>query len=131
MRLNGEIIAPTDRSRSLSEPPLLLTESADDYEILLADLQKEIKPNGVIEQIYLEDLAAIVREMQRLRRSKTAIINNAYRAALQSLLERLLLSPHIPGSRWKRGPPNLPRVGLRASEAKAYDLKLYCGVAKL
>lgn len=95
MLSTGEIVAPTDRLTTLSEPPLLLTESADDYEALLAALHLEIKPKGVVEQVYLEDLAAIVWGIQRLRRCKAGIIKNAFRAALQSLLERLLLSPSI------------------------------------
>jgi hypothetical protein len=44
---------------------------------------------------YLEDLASIVWEIQRLRRYRTGIVNNAFRAALQSLLSRLLLTPDI------------------------------------
>ena len=76
-------------------PPLLITESADEFAALLAALQQEIKPKGTIEQIYLHDLAAIVWEIQRMRRYRTGIVNNAFRAALQSLLERLLLSPYL------------------------------------
>ena len=57
-------------------PPLLITESADEFAALLAALQQEIKPNGIIEQIYLHDLAAIVWELQRMRRYRTGIVNN-------------------------------------------------------
>ena len=76
-------------------PPLLITESADEFAALLAALQQEIKPNGTIEQIYLHDLAAIVWEIQRMRRYRTGIVNNAFRAALQSLLARLLPIPYV------------------------------------
>jgi hypothetical protein len=76
-------------------PPLLITESADEFSALLAALQQEIKPNGIIEQIYLADLAAIVWEIQRLRRYRTGIVNNAFRAALQKLLKHLLLTPDM------------------------------------
>ena len=51
--------------------PLLITESADEFAVLRAKLQQEIEPNGIIEQIYLDDLAVIVWEIKRLRRSKT------------------------------------------------------------
>jgi hypothetical protein len=74
---------------------LLITESADEFAALLAALRQEIKPNGMIENIYLEDLAAIVWEIQRLRRCKAGIVNNAFRAALQSLLKQLLVTPNI------------------------------------
>ena len=76
-------------------PPLLITESADEFAALLAALQQEIRPTGIIEQIYLHDLAAIVWEIQRMRRYRTEIVNNAFRAALQSLLTRLLPIPYI------------------------------------
>ena len=79
----------------LATSSLLITESADEFAALLAALQQEIKPNGIIEQIYLDDLAAIVWEIQRLRRYRTGIVNNAFRAALQKLLKHLLLTPDI------------------------------------
>ena len=66
--------------------PLLITESADEFASLRAELEQEIKPKGTIERIYLDDLAAIIWEMQRLRRCKTNIINSAFREALRKLL---------------------------------------------
>ena len=79
----------------LATSSLLITESPDEFAALLAALQQEIKPNGIIEQIYLDDLAAIVWEIQRLRRYRTGIVNNAFRAALQKLLNHLLLTPDM------------------------------------
>jgi hypothetical protein len=70
--------------------PLLITESADEFASLRAELEQEIKPKGTIERIYLDDLAAIIWEMQRLRRCKTNIINSAFREALRKLLRHLL-----------------------------------------
>lgn len=95
MSSNHQMVQTTSGLAPLAAPPLLITESADEYAALLAALQHEIKPRGVVEQIYLEDLAAIVWEIQRLRRCKAGIVNNAYRGALQSLLKRLLLSPDL------------------------------------
>jgi hypothetical protein len=73
-----------------ASPPLLITESAEEFASLREQLEQEIKPKGIVEQIYLDDLAAIVWEIQRLRRCKTAIINNALRAALKRLLGQAL-----------------------------------------
>src|SRR5262249_7544688 len=53
----------------------------------------EIKPRGVIEQMYVHDISAIVWEILRLRRCKGIIINLAFRSALQSLLRQLLRQP--------------------------------------
>jgi hypothetical protein len=89
----NQSVDPTDDL--FGTPPLLITESADEFSTLLAALEQEIKPNGIIEQIYLADLAAIVWKIQRLRRCKTGIINNAFRPALQSLLRQLLISSNF------------------------------------
>jgi hypothetical protein len=83
-----------DRKASSAGPPLLLTESADEFAALLEALRQEIKPNGIIKNIYLVDLAAIVWEIQRLHRCKAGIVNNTFRAALKSLLEQLLVTPN-------------------------------------
>jgi len=55
--------------------PLLITESKDEFERIREALDYQIKPRGIIEQIYVEDIAYLVWEILRLRRSKTAIIN--------------------------------------------------------
>jgi hypothetical protein len=95
MSSNNQIAPATDGLVPLARPPLLMTESADEFAALLAALRQEIKPNGMIENIYLEDLAAIVWEIQRLRRCKAGIVNNNFRAALKSLLNQLLVTPNI------------------------------------
>ena len=86
-----QIAQGADEFALLVQPPLLITESAEEYAALLAGLQHEIKPKGVVERIYLGELAELVWQLQRLRRCKAAIINSAFRPAMQSLLERLLL----------------------------------------
>src|SRR5260370_42349953 len=77
----------------LSAPPLLMSESAEEFAALRTALELEVKPKGIVEQIYVDDIAAIVWEIRRLRRCKTSIINNACRAALQSLLREMMRSP--------------------------------------
>ncbi len=78
----------------LSAPPLLMSESAEEFASLRTALELEVKPKGIVEQIYVDDIAAIVWEIRRLRRCKTSIINNACRAALQSLL-RDMMGPEL------------------------------------
>ena len=95
MSSNNQTAGATGQLAPFARPPLLITESADEFAALLAALRQEIKPNGMIENIYVEDLAAIVWEIQRLRRCKAGIVNNAFRAALQSLLKQLLATPNI------------------------------------
>jgi hypothetical protein len=73
--------------------PLLITESADEFDALRDAFEQEIKPRGIIEQMYVHDICAIVWEILRLRRCKVIIINSAFRSALENLLKQLLRQP--------------------------------------
>jgi len=77
----------------LPKLPLLITESADEFDALRDAFEQEIKPRGIIEQMYVHDMSAIVWEILRLRRCKVVVINSAFRSALQSLLTQLLRQP--------------------------------------
>src|SRR5262245_10674551 len=73
----------------LPKLPLLITESADEFDALRDAFEREIKPQGIIEQMYVHDFSSIVWEIRRLRRCKVVIINSAFRSALCSLLTDL------------------------------------------
>src|SRR5215469_5855923 len=77
----------------LPKLPLLITESADEFDALRDAFEQEIKPRGIIEQMYVHDISSIVWEILRLRRCKVVIINSAFRSALQKLLAQLLRQP--------------------------------------
>jgi hypothetical protein len=77
----------------LPKSPLLITESADEFDALRDAFEQEIKPRGIIEQMYVHDISSIVWEILRLRRCKVVIINSAFRSALQNLLKQLLRQP--------------------------------------
>jgi hypothetical protein len=77
----------------LPKLPLLITEAADEFDALRDAFEQEIKPRGIIEQMYVHDICAIVWEILRLRRCKVIIINSAFRSALQNLLKQLLRLP--------------------------------------
>src|SRR5467141_1811730 len=76
-----------------SMPPLLITESQDQFASLCEELEQEIQPKGVIERTYVHDIASIIWEIQRFRRFQTVIINSSCFAALQKVLQQLLCSP--------------------------------------
>jgi hypothetical protein len=76
-----------------SKPQLLITESAEDFAALNAALIEEIKPRGIIERLYVDDIAALVWEILRLRRCKVAIVNVAYKKAVSEILYRLIEEP--------------------------------------
>src|SRR5262245_54361577 len=73
----------------LPKSPLLITESADEFDALRDAFEQEIKPRGIIEQMYVRDICSIVWEILRLRRCKAVIINSAFRSALENLLVQL------------------------------------------
>ena len=77
----------------ISRPALTITESADDYDSLVKSLQQAINPHGVIEDMYVADISAVVWETLRLRRCKAALINMAFRAALKNLLIEFWKNP--------------------------------------
>jgi hypothetical protein len=77
----------------LPKLPLLITESADEFDALRDAFEREIKPRGIIEQMYVHDVSAIVWEILRLRRCKVVIINSAFCSALEHLLVQLLKQP--------------------------------------
>src|SRR5215472_2055127 len=73
----------------LPKLPLLITESADEFDALRDAFEREIKPRGIIEQMYMHDICSIVWEILRLRRCKVVIINAAFSRALENLLVQL------------------------------------------
>src|SRR5262249_8152348 len=77
----------------LPKSPLLITESADEFDALRDAFEQEIKPRGIIEQMYVHDICAAGWEILRLRRCKVVIINSAFRSALEDLLMQLLRQP--------------------------------------
>jgi hypothetical protein len=77
----------------LPKTPVLITESADEFDRIYAALSHEIRPNGLIEQMYLADIAHLAWEIQRLRRCKASIINLAFHAALEKLAAQFLREP--------------------------------------
>ena len=73
----------------LPKLPLLITESAEEFHALRDAFEREIKPRGIIEQIYVHDICSIVWEILRLRRCKVVIVNAAFSSALENLLVQL------------------------------------------
>src|SRR5262249_28598111 len=83
----------TNELALLPKLPLLITESAEEFDALRDAFEQEIKPQGIIEQMYVHDISAIVWEILRLRRCKVVIINSAFRSALEDLLVQFLSHP--------------------------------------
>ena len=73
-----------------SKPPVLRSESADGYTSLHKKLVEEIKPQGAIEAVYVEEITDLIWDIQRLRNCKVSVIHQMSRRALESLLTALL-----------------------------------------
>jgi hypothetical protein len=74
----------------LRNPPLLKSESLDEFHAFRKAFEAEIKPRGAIEKMYVEEFVKICWDIQRLRPCKASIINTAFRPALEHLLKQLL-----------------------------------------
>ena len=66
--------------------PLLSTESAKEFEARRSDFRQALNPQNVIEEMYVDDIARQLWEMERLNRIKTAILNLNLRKALYEVL---------------------------------------------
>jgi hypothetical protein len=81
------------RTALLPRPPLLMTESREDFDQVRNALEREIQPQGIIEQMYVNDMACTVWEIRRLRRCKDTIVNLAFRTGLERVIKQLLREP--------------------------------------
>jgi hypothetical protein len=66
--------------------PVLITERQEEFDKLLAALTQELAPRSIVEKMFVADIANLVWETQRLRRSKTAILDMASKDAVQHIL---------------------------------------------
>ena len=70
-----------------------MTEFSEDFNRICVALNKEIRPRGIIEEMYVSDIAHHTFDIVRGHRWKAAIINSEFRAALASLISGLLREP--------------------------------------
>ncbi len=77
----------------LPASPLLITESRAEFDRVRGSFDQEFKPRGILEQVYVSDIAHLTWEILRLRRCKAAIINSGFRVALQAVLKQALRRP--------------------------------------
>jgi hypothetical protein len=71
---------------TLFASPVLITERKEEFDELHAALTQELAPRGIVEKLFVAEIANIVWEMRRLRRSKTAISNIASKDAVKRIL---------------------------------------------
>jgi hypothetical protein len=77
-----ETVVPAEIRDMLGKPPLLATEDPNQYYALLAKLAREEKPIGVVEWLWVKDIADLTWDIIRLRRIKAAYVNGQFTSAL-------------------------------------------------
>ena len=69
--------------------PVLITESVEEFVVLRSRLYDEIRPNGIIEEGWVDDLAAVIWEIMRLLRIRAEILNGAFYEAMKKILQQV------------------------------------------
>jgi hypothetical protein len=77
---------------------LLRTESETDLAKILADISQDIGPEDSIERMYVEEVVLSTWDVMRYRRIKTGILDNAFKTAINRLLNQVLLPPSTQAS---------------------------------
>ena len=77
-------------SQLLQSSFLLMSESKGNLDQIRLELSAEIKPRGVIEHMYVDEMGYLIWDILRYRRGKTNLIRLAMRPALEELLPELL-----------------------------------------
>ncbi|MFZ2080717.1 MAG: hypothetical protein WAV38_29525 [Xanthobacteraceae bacterium] len=85
-----ERVRISPRSPVFGPSPVLITESAKEFERFLNAFMDELKPRGIVEVHLVSDMAEKAWEIRRYRRVKTNLINSARRPGVKKLLESLV-----------------------------------------
>src|SRR6266568_6495923 len=81
------ILPSVARDLSIFTKPLLLrSECEHEFDELLHALSGEIQPRGIVENLYVEEIAGIIWEILRLRRCKVTIMNMSFEKVLHNLI---------------------------------------------
>ncbi len=81
------ILPSVARDLSFFTKPLLLrSECEHEFDELLHALSGEIQPRGIVENLYVEEIAGIIWEILRLRRCKVTIMNMSFEKVLHKLI---------------------------------------------
>jgi hypothetical protein len=82
------------KPRDLYSPlNVLRTESKDDWDRLRAAISPDVAPKNFIEEMYVTEATHYTWEVRRFHRIKTGILNNAFKAAVEQILNQILFPP--------------------------------------
>jgi hypothetical protein len=69
-----------------TKPMLLRSECEHEFDEILHALRGEIQPRGIVENLYVEEIAGIIWDILRLRRCKVTIMNMSFEKVLHNLI---------------------------------------------
>jgi hypothetical protein len=77
-----ETLVPVEIRDLLGEPPLLATEDPNQYDALLTELAREVRPSDFIEWLWVKDIADLTWDIIRYRCIKASYIDGRIQTAL-------------------------------------------------
>ena len=87
---SNALVVPPEIARFSMRPPLLVTESRQDYDALFNSVAQTIAPTNNLEWISTGNYVDLVWEIRRLRRAKAGIINATRHEAFRTVFESIL-----------------------------------------
>ena len=85
-----ETLVPAEIRDMLGKPPLLATEDPNQYDALLTELAREVRPSDFIEWLWVKDIADLTWDIFRYRRIKASYVDGRFRFALVQQLNLAL-----------------------------------------
>jgi hypothetical protein len=70
--------------------PVLQTEDAAAFVRMVEGIRRDVEPRGLVEDMYVGDIACIIWEMLCLRRYRAALINGEFRAAVAAVAQEMM-----------------------------------------
>jgi hypothetical protein len=77
-----ETLVPVEIRNMLGEPPLLATEDPNQYDALLTELAREVRPSAFIEWLWAKDIADLTWDTIRYRRIKASYVDRRIQTKL-------------------------------------------------
>jgi hypothetical protein len=74
-------LVPAEIRDMLGKPPLLATEDPNQYDALLTELAREVRPSDFTEWLWVKDIADLTWDIIRYRCIKASYVDGRFRSA--------------------------------------------------
>ena len=110
----------------LGSPPLLSTESADDYHAMLSHYMNALKPRDFVLQMFVKDLVDADWESLRLKRHKALAIERRHRLWRELQAKKVKVTEHRKGAAEDKDKSETERERLLNLEDETDELAQKC-----